>query len=1057
HDLRQVAAGQRDLVPAEEWLLDNFYIVEEQLREIQEDLPVSYLAELPRLADGRLAGRPRVYAIAGDFIAHTDARLDRENLIRYVEGYQEIAPLTIGELWAIPIMLRLALVENLRRLARQERAAREQRDRADAWADRLIAQARERPALVVSVLADLATSGHELDDGFVVQLVRRLRDTDAPAGQAFAWIDERLAELETSVEEAIRRERNRQAVTQVSVGNCITSMRVISALDWNAFFDALSLVERALREDPAGAYAAMDPQSRDLYRHEIERLARRGALNEREVAHQTVRLAAAAGDERARHVGYYLIDGGRRTLERELRYRPSPGERWRRVVLAHPLSWYLALLCALLAAVIAIPLTLLAPDASWPTRAAIVLLALLPASEVALSLVNLLVSLLVRPRLLPKLRLEDGIPDELRTAVVVPTMLTSQGALRRLVEDLEIRYLANQDRNLYFALLTDFPDAAAEELPGDAELLVRARAAVEGMAARHPEGHFYLLHRRRIWNPRQDLPGARERGCWMGWERKRGKLEELNRLLRGATDTSFALTVGDLDQLRRARYVLTLDTDTVLPRDTARRLVGTIAHPLVRPHFDAAQRRVTSGYGVIQPRVSTTLTSAGRSLFARIFTGNTGLDPYTTAVSDVYQDLFGEGSYFGKAIYEIDAFSAALAGRLPANHLLSHDLIEGIFVRVGLATDIELLDDTPSSYLVYAGRQNRWVRGDWALLPWLLRPDTPVLGRWKIFDNLRRSLLAPAIVLLLAAGWTVLPGPTIGWTLLASSTVALPIFTHVATALLRAEPTALTSYLRGFWGDLRVNVLRTLTTMVFLTDQAVTMVDAIGRMIWRLWVIRRNALEWQTAAEAERRARRAGMAAVWAQMWPGAALAALILALVALVRPSALTNALPIGLLWLCSPWVALWISRPTPPREQRLGAAETRLLRLTARKTWRFFETFATADDHFLPPDNFQEDPKGIVARRTSPTNIGLHLLSTLAARDFGYLTLGGLAQRLEDTLGSLERMQRYRGHLFNWYDTATLETLQPLYVSTVDSGNLVGHMIALAQGCAEVVREPL
>jgi cyclic beta-1,2-glucan synthetase len=1056
-DLQRVATSRRDLVPAEEWLLDNFHIVEDQLREIREDLPVSYLSELPRLVDDPLAGRPRVYAIAIDFIAHTDARLDRENLVRYVESYQQVAPLTIGELWAIPIMLRLALVENLRRLAKQERAARAQRDLADAWAERLIAQARERPALVVAVLADLARSGLELTDSFVVQLVRRLRDTDAPVGQAFAWIDERLTESATTVEELIRRERNRQSVNQVSVGNCISSMRMISSLDWGAFFDELSLVERALRRDPAGAYPAMDPPSRDLYRHEVERLARRGARDEHEVVHLTLELAEAATDERARHVGYYLIDRGRGRLEREVGYRPGAGERWRRVVLAHPLAWYLGLMALLTLGVIAVPLTLLAPRASAAATAAVVLLTLLPASEVALSLVNLLVSLLFRPRLLPKLRLEDGVPDELRTAVVVPTLLTSAGTLRRLVEDLEIRYLANQDPNLLFALLTDFPDAAAEELPGEAELLDQARAAVEALGARHPDGRFYLLHRRRVWNPRQDIPGASERGCWMGWERKRGKLEELNRLLRGATDTNFTTTVGDLSELRRARYVLTLDTDTVLPRDAARRLVGTIAHPLVRARFDPAQRRVTVGYGLIQPRVSTTLNSAGRSLFARIMTGNTGLDPYTTAVSDVYQDLFGEGTYFGKAIYEVDAFAAALDSRLPADHLLSHDLIEGIFVRVGLATDVELLDDTPSSYLVYAGRQKRWVRGDWALLPWLFRSETPALGRWKIFDNLRRSLLAPAVVLLLLAGWTLLPGPTVAWTLLALSTVALPIYTQVATALLRAESAALTSYLRGFWGDLRVNALRTLTTLVFLTDQALAMVDAIARTVWRLWVIRRNALEWQTAAAAERLARRAGPAVVWAQMWPAAALAAGTLAMVAVARPRALLDAAPICLLWICSPWVAAWISQPTPPRSPRLSAADTRLLRRTGRKTWRFFETFVTADDHFLPPDNFQEDPRGVLARRTSPTNIGLYLISTLAARDFGYLTIGQLAGRLESTLDTLERMDRFRGHLYNWYDTESLEKLQPLYVSTVDSGNLVGHMIALVQGCAEVARAPV
>ncbi|HUP24148.1 MAG TPA: glucoamylase family protein, partial [Thermoanaerobaculia bacterium] len=1064
---------RQDLVPAEEWLLDNFHIVEEHLREIVDHLPRGYLAELPRIGEGAAAGYPRVYALALDFVAHTDARLDREILHRYVESFQEVTPLTIGELWAVPIMLRLGLIDNLRRLARHTLHDRDERTRADEWADRLIARGRERPADAVLALAELARSGQELTPGFASQLLRRLRDQDVSLSTVHAWIGDRLAEAGMTEDDMIRRERGRQATDQVSVGNCITSLRIITSLDWTDFFEAVSLVERELRRDPSGVYGAMDAASRDTYRHQVEQLARGGHADERDVAQRAVDLATASPTHvRRGHVGYFLVDDGRPTLERQLGYWPTTSQRLRRAIRRHPTAVYLGGVVLLTLSLLTLPLALLAADGvATAALLAIGLLMLLPASEIAVSVVNLAISHGLRPTRLPKLALEQGVPEELATTVVVPALLISQANARRLIEDLEIRYLANRDPNVTFALLTDFRDAATEETLGDADLLAEAGAAVEALGQRYPDGRFCLLHRVRRWNPHQDfkVDGRAVRGTWMGWERKRGKLEELNRLLRGATDTSFRVVTGDLDALRRTRYVITLDADTQLPRDAARKLVGTIAHPLNQPVFDPVKRRVVEGFGLVQPRVSTTLTSGGYSLFARIFTGNTGLDPYTNVVSDVYQDLFGEGSYYGKGIYEVEAFASALEGRAPENRLLSHDLFEGNFARVGLASDVELLDDHPSDYSVYAGRQHRWLRGDWQQALWLLprvptpggaRPnDLPLIARWKLFDNLRRSLLAPSIVALLAAAWTVLPGPALAWTALGLSAIAFPIFGHVATTLLRVDTSAWTSYLRGFWGDLRVNLLRVGLALILLADQALLILDALGRTFWRLLVTRRNLLEWETAADSERRrqAQVGALVPMIRRMWPGSALGLFLIGATAVVRPSALPLAAVISGLWVLAPAVATLVSRRTRRREHSFSADDVRVLRSAARKTWRFFETFVTADDNWLPPDNYQEDPRGVLARRTSPTNIGLYLLATLTARDLGYLTTTELVERLEQTLDSIEQMERYRGHLYNWYDTGTREALQPLYISTVDSGNLVGHMIAVAQGCREAARAPL
>ena len=625
-----------------------------------------------------------------------------------------------------------------------------------------------------------------------------------------------------------------------------------------------------------------------------------------------------------------------------------------------------------------------------------------------------------------------------------------------------MRSLANPDNNLHFALVTDFPDADVEERPGEAELLEMARRGIAALNEHQETGRkdrYILLHRRRSWN-------AVDRR-WMGWERKRGKLEELNRLLRGKGDTSFTAVTADGALLRSIRYVLTLDADTHLPREVVRRLVGTLAHPLNRAELDADRNRVVNGYGVIQPRVGTTLASTSRSLFARVYGGRAGIDPYTTAVSDVYQDLFGEGVYIGKALYDVDAFEAALAGRIPDNRLLSHDLFEGLHARTALATDIELLDDQPSGYAVHAGRQHRWVRGDWQLASWLLpwvprrgggvlRNDLPLLGRWKIFDNLRRSLLAPSMVALLLLAWLAVPRMALASMGVVALALATPLVARLATALVRPDDDAWSrSFFGTLWGDLRANLLQLLLATTLMLDQAILMLDAIGRTLYRM-AVGRNLLEWMTASDAERSSARNGGNGL-RRMWLGSLTAVAVAAAMATWARSALPLALPILFGWAMAPFIAAAISKPIPPRERPLSAANRIFLRRAARKTWRFFDVFVTAEDHWLPPDNYQEDPKGVIAHRTSPTNIGLYLLSTVAARDFGYVTLGEVNERLGNTLTTIEALERHAGHVLNWYETTKLTPLAPRYVSTVDSGNLAAHLWTLAQACRDVGDQPI
>src|ERR1043165_2199693 len=794
--LADAIRNERTISPAAEWLVDNFHIVEEQLREIREDLPRSYYYELPKLSEGELEGYPRIYAIALALVAHTDSRLDGETLRRFIRAYQSVAALTIGEVWALAISLRLTHVENLRRLTSRVRASREEREEADVLADKLLNMTARPAEELLAVIAERWKRREQFGRSLVVHLVQRLRDQDPVVISFLDRLEQRLKERGSSTEQLVHLEHQRQATAQVTVGNIITSMRLLSTLDWRDFFEDVSLVDPILSEDPAQAYARMEFASRDRYRHVIERIAKRTHSDELEVARSAVELAknsheANHDDARRSHVGYYLIDKGVLELEREFTYRPRLEEQITRVIYRHPTLVYLGTLTVLTALITGAFVYYAFHSGAPPLLLiACALVVIIPASDLALGVLNWDITRVFSPRVLPRMDMSHGVPDEARTLIVIPTLLTSEETVRELLERLEVHFLANQDPQFSFALLGDYADAPSEEMPDDEAILDVTLRGIENLNARYAAEQtprFFLMHRRRQWNASE--------GKWLGWERKRGKLEEFNRLLRGARDTSFIVSTADQVFLSRVRYVITLDSDTQLPRDVARKLVGTILHPLNRARFDQATGRVTEGYAILQPRVSISLPSASRSYCARIFSGNTGIDPYTTAVSDVYQDLFGEGSYTGKGLYDVDAFEKALENRVPENSLLSHDLFESLYARAALVTDIELLDDYPAYYDTYAKRQHRWTRGDWQIARWLMphvpdanghkvRNKLPLIARWKIFDNLRRSLVAPSILLWLIASWTLLPGSPLVWTLFALLVLAFPVYAHVTTSLL---------------------------------------------------------------------------------------------------------------------------------------------------------------------------------------------------------------------------------------------------------------------------------
>jgi len=1069
---RAIGAGVgegRSITPAAEWLLDNYHLVEEQIREIRADLPPGFYRQLPRLADGPFVGYPRVFGLAWAYVAHSDSRFDPESLRLFVRAYQRVQPLTIGELWAVAITLRIVLVENLRRAAARIVSSRASRQDADGVADRLLGV--NGHAAESDALSRRDSTGASFPPAFVVQLVLRLRDQDPNTTPARQWLDERLNSQGTTADDIVQEEHQRQGTSNVTVRNIITSMRLLSDVDWSEFFESVSLVDELLRSK--SGFAAMDFASRDLYRRAIEQLARGSRQTELDVACAALSAGSTSeaidskDAERRRDPGYHLIGAGRRVFEKTVGYRAS---RWSSAArfTARGAGEYIAAVAAVAAVVLLLPLVEMR---TWgvgnSSLGLLALLGIVPATDAAIALVNRAITRGRAATILPGLSLREGIPAHLRTMVVVPTLLTTRAAIEQHIERLEIHYLASPDGELHFALLSDWTDAPAEHAAGDTALL---DVAIEGIARLNrvygpsPAGdRFVLLHRRRVWSEGQKQ--------WMGWERKRGKLHELNQLLRGPSNTTF-VDVGGRPPVvpSDVRYVVTLDADTRLPRDTVRRLVGKMAHPLNRPRFDTASGQVVEGYAVLQPRVAPSLPMGREgSLFQRVFSSAGGIDPYAAAASDVYQDLFGLGSYAGKGIYDVDAFEAALADRVPEGTLLSHDLFEGTFARAGLVSDIEVVEEFPSRYDVAAARQHRWSRGDWQLLPWILgRGDAagdnrgsgtlPLIGLWKMLDNLRRTLSAPAGVAALLAGWLLASKSALLWSSFICATIALPALLPVFAGIIPSRAgVTLRSHLRALRKDLWLAALQTAFIVTFLAHQAIMMVDAIGRTLFRLVVSQRNLLQWVTAAQA-RLSFRLTLPSAYRRMAGAVAIAALGAIIVGHFRPDNGWLAAPFLILWAASPAVAVWISiSPLVAGRLAMSAADASALRLVARRTWRYFETFVTADDQMLPPDNFQEDPRPVVAHRTSPTNIGLYLLSAVSARDFGWSGTLDSVERVEATFATMNRLERFRGHFYNWYDTRDLRPLDPRYVSTVDSGNLAGHLIALANACRGWIERPL
>ena len=1053
--LAEAIKAERRITPAGEWLLDNFYLIEEQIRTARSHLPKGYSLELPRLLGGPSRGLPRVYDIALETISHGDGRVDGESLSRFIAAYQKITPLKLGELWAIPIMLRLALIENLRRVAGRIATDRMHRNLADKWADQMTQIAEQDPKNLILVIADMARSNPPMASSFVAELARRLQGRSPALALPLTWIQQFLLESGLTIEQLVHAENQQQAAEQVSVSNSVGSLRFLAVMDWREFVESMSLTERTLQQDPDGTYPRMDFSTRDRYRHVVERVAKAGGVPEEEIARHAVKLAQASTTRegvgaRAAHVGFYLIDRGLSQLE-----RTAGAQRPLRSLARSPrlrLSLHVGVITLIgIGGAAALLFYARAHGVHGGLLGLTAMCALLCATQFGVAVANRLAIALVEPQVLARMDFSKGIPAEHRSLVIVPTMLTDVDAIERLIEALEVHFLANRDPHLQFGLLTDFTDADAEQLPEDDGLVQAAARGIAGLNEKYASEEldtFFLFHRPRRWNPHERI--------WMGYERKRGKLGDLNALLRGDANGNFRTIVGRTDNLSAVRFVITLDTDTQLPRDTARQMVATMAHPLNRACYDETLQRVCAGYGILQPRVAVSLISANRTWYARLHTGESGIDPYTRAVSDVYQDLFDEGSFIGKGIYDVDAFERSLAHRFPENRILSHDLLEGCYARSGWLSDVQLYEDYPASYAADVDRRHRWIRGDWQIARWLM-PRVPgesgilknpisALSKLKILDNLRRSLTPAALTLLLLLGWTVLPNPWL-WTLTTLGIIMLPAIGASLLEVFKPAADAIFSvHLRGALQSAGRRFVQVGFALACLPHEMMFTTDAFLRTAARLLATHRRLLEWRPSNLGSGRSSTLG--AELRSMWVCPGLALCTAGFLLYFRPIALGAAMPILAMWLLAPVAIWWIGRPRTRRRDVLGADQKDFLRHAARRTWGFFETFVGPEDHWLPPDNMQEHPAAAIAHRTSPTNMGLSLLANLAAYDFGYLTMSQLIERTQNSLKTMAEMERNHGHFYNWYDTQSLKPLSPQYISSVDSGNLAAHLLTLRPG---------
>ncbi|KAF0091773.1 MAG: glycosyltransferase [Fusobacteria bacterium] len=1077
-ELNEDIQKKRPVPPAAEWLLDNFYIIEEQVKGLRRDLNKKTFLQLPVLKNGELKGQARIFAIAVEIVAHTDGQIDDKVILDYLTAYQTQNILFDREIWAMPLVIRLALLEKIRFLSENIKKTKINWHKADRTYKQWLENDEEVHKQFLLTFKENLNKMEEINPSYIEHLLYSIRRSGKSNVNVLRIMDKVLKKFGTTTEIIANKEHNYQSVKTVSMGNCITSLHFMTTMDWADLFENASYIEKILVQDPLSIYHEMDIETRNHYHAKIQELAARFKVSELYLAQKVLDLANQAlettpqekrndtVEQRTWHVGYYLLGKGIETLENSQEKKIEIIEKLRKFVLDKPEIIYFTSVITLSLLIIAIGVrfTVMTAATNHLLLAVIAsLILLVPGSEIAITAVNWIICKAIKPTVFPKMALKNGIPENLRTIVATPTLLSDESTVEELIARMESNYLTNREDNLYFVLIGAYADSASTNIKNGKMIVEKAMSGIKKLNETYAKGSddkFYFFHRRSLFNE--------ENSKWFGWERKRGALLEFNDMLLGAEDTSFGYFSASLKHLTKVKYIITLDSDTILPIGMAKKMIGSMAHPLNCPVIDRKKGMVVEGYGLMQPRIQVELESSNKTLFSRIFAGQGGMDPYANAISDVYQDLFGEGSYTGKGIYDLKVFQSVLKNTIPENTVLSHDLLEGSYVRTGLVSDLKLMDAHPAQYNGAASRSFRWVRGDWQLFPFLFKKvinaknekivnPLSTLSKWKILDNLRRSLVAPSLMVLLALSFSILPGNIFFWLTLFMLPMSIPLLIGVLHSLLHDRP-----IIRRIKRDKpiiigsKAELIQLTLNIVFLPYHAWLMIKAIVITMNRVYITNKNLLEWVTSAELEKKQKNS-LKSYIINMKTSIISSIILFALIVIFK----TNLIPLGIfcliIWFSAPFVAYKISKE--PKKTDINVSENEILELgrMSRRTWRYFEEFANSKNHYLAPDNYQVYPARGLAYRTSPTNIGLGLLATLSARDFGYIGTKEMLEQLERTITTIESMDKWNGHLYNWYNTNTLKTLQPAYVSTVDSGNLAGYLITLVQGLKGYLDKPL
>lgn len=1078
NDLNEDIKQKKAVPSAAEWILDNYYIIEEQTKGIRRDLTKKEYYKLPILSKGIFKGYTRVLAIAMEFVAIVDGQIDEVTLLKYLDAYQTHNILFDREIRMIPMMIQIALLERSRSTCESIRETRRQWALADTiiekwWSDDVMDGEK-----ILNAFKNTLENKVETNESFIEHLFYRFRRSGRSYINVLKAINEYLEQFGTSVEIVAQKEHNAQAVHSVSMGNDILSFKYLTSLNWTDIFEALSYVEKILRQDPYEMYCKMNSSSKGYYLMWIEKLAKKHEVSERHIAQIAINLASAAADQteelqpldnkksRRSHVGYYLVGEGVEVLEKALNTKEKLTWKITGRAKKYQGKLYMSMIIFLLSLLIAVAVNYTISQINvnkWLFGLIVILVIFIPASEISIAITNWLVGKIKKPSFFPALELKEGIPDALSSMVVIPTLLNDENRVDEMLRNLEYHYLANKEKNLYFSLIGGFKDSACASSLTENPILMKAQKGISKLNSIYSKDGteiFYFFHRKNMFNESEQN--------WTGWERKRGALMEFNELLLGAQNTSFVCGEKYNFNKIKIKYIITLDSDTQLPLGMAKKMIGTMAHPNNLPVIDPVRNIVVEGHGLIQPRILFDMESSGTSVFSRIFTGQVGIDPYANAVSDVYQDLFDEGIFTGKGIYDLRVFREILKEVVPENAVLSHDLLEGSYVRAALVSDLELVDSYPTKYNAYMARLYRWIRGDWQLIPWLRKVIynknnkvivNPLsrLSIWKITDNLRRSLLSPSLILLIIMAIGFLPGKALFWLTYVFLVLLLPVLMNMMEYIIRKRFNLRVSksHILGAFG-LKSSLMQQLLSVVFLSYQAAMVMHAIMVTLVRVLITKKKMLEWITSDDVEK-LQSSSIKSYVKSMGFSSLLGVLLISIAIVFKPENLMISLILGIIWASAPFLACFISKGKKESTEVLMDEEVRYLRKTARKTWRYFEEFANKKNNYLAPDNYQEEPYKGIAYRTSPTNIGLGLLATLTARDLGYIGIEETFKQIERTMGTLTKLEKWHGHLYNWYDTKTLEPLKPNYISTVDSGNLVCYLITLRQGLIGYYKRPI